>query len=147
MIQVAPIEGHPVPRALALGSFELLFSREARVLLVHYDTELSHESLATLDGLVATFVAREGTVDSIIDFAGVPHTDFPISMIEQAARVAPRMPGRRRVYVADNLAMFGICRLYGVYQEIRGFEPPTVARSLGEAMSFLGAEAAGFAPA
>ena len=138
--------GRPLPSATPLSPIRLLLSREPRVLLIHYGAELSPANMVVLDGLVTTFVAREGAADSIMHFDGVP-TNFPMSTIESMARLPPRMPTHRRVYVGSDLALYGCCRLYATYQEAQGFDPPKVVRSLAEAMSFYQAEASSFHPA
>lgn len=125
---------------------ELLFSRAPRVLHIRYGVDLTPANLAALDTRVAEFVEREGTADSIVDFSSVPRTDFPTSVIEESARAAPRMTDRRRIYVAGSLAMFGVCRLYSLYQEARGFDPPLVVHTLAEALASLEAGDAFFAP-
>lgn len=51
---------------------EFLIDRKRRIGLVRYSVELSAENLRKLDDMSADFAAREGSMDGIIDFRGVP---------------------------------------------------------------------------
>lgn len=125
---------------------ELRFSQEPRVLLARFGAALTPESMMALDTLVVKFIADNGTADVIVDYSGVPNTDFPTSMIAEAARFAPRMMDRRRFYVADNAVIYGMCRLFSMHQEVNGFAPPTVVQTIAEALSALDATDATFTP-
>ena len=125
---------------------ELLFSRTPRVMLARFRVELTPENMLALDTLVVKFIACAGTADTIVDYSGVPNAPFLTSMIAEAARKAPRMLGRRRFYVADDMVIYGMCRLYSIYQEVNGFDPPEVVRTIDEALSALHATDAVFTP-
>jgi len=125
---------------------ELSFDRSRRLLLVRCQLALTHQNFATFDGLLAKFVAREGTSDTIVDFRGLPPSDLRSPELVARGRRPSRMPGRRRVYVADSDLVFGSLRMYGAYQHHSGATPPTIVRTLEEALSLLDATNAVFEP-
>jgi hypothetical protein len=125
---------------------ELSFDRSRRILLVRCQLALTHQNFDTFDGLLAKFVAREGTSDTIVDFRGLPPSDLRSPEFMARGRRPSRMPGRRRVYVADSDLVFGSLRMYSAYQHRSGATPPMVVRSLEEALNLLDAVDAIFEP-
>lgn len=115
---------------------ELFFEHERRVLLVRYATELTHPNLEQLDRQLVAFVAREGRVNTIIDFSEVTG-DVPTADIRFRGESPARMPDRRRIFVAPTDLVFGMLRIYGAHQDIGGTPPPTVVRTIAEAYALL----------
>ena len=125
---------------------ELSFDRSRRILLVRCQLALTHQNFAAFDRLLAKFVAREGTSDTIVDFRGLPPSDLRSPELAARGRSPSRMPGRRRVYVADSDLVFGSLRMYSAYQHRSGAAPPAVVRTLEEALRLLDAAHAVFEP-
>ncbi len=125
---------------------EFLVDRKLRIALARYSAELSRQNLNRLDAMSAEFVAREGSMDVIIDFRDVPSVAFPTSVIIERGRAQRRMSTGRRVFIVKDDLFFGMIRLYGVYQEGQGHDAPEIARSLEEALALLNATGATFEP-
>src|SRR3954464_16010417 len=119
---------------------ELAFDRMHRVLLVRYSLEFTRYNLVQLDLLVEAFVAREGVADLILDFTGVPVTDIAPSLMRERANRATLVPDKQRVFVAPHDFLYGMLRMYGLFQ---GSDLPVV-RTLNEALEILGLGGAAF---
>lgn len=124
----------------------LALNAERRVLLVTYSLAISRAGLVELDGLLKPFVARHGTMDTIIDFSGAPPGPIDTQELIGRARTPSRMPGRRRFFVAGTDHAYGMLRLYGAHQEGIDEKAPTIVRRLDEALAALGVAADSFAP-
>ena len=115
----------------------LALNAERRVLLVTFSTAISQAGMLELDGILKSFVARHGTMDTIVDFSGVPQGPIDTREVIARARTPSRMPGRRRFFVTGTDHAFGMLRLYGAYQEGIDETAPIIVRRLDEALAAL----------
>ncbi len=116
---------------------QFAIDRESGVLLVKFEDSLTVESLNALDSELKGFVAREGTMPTIIDFTDVMSVDVPVSTLVTKGKSPALMPGQPRVFVVTDTLLFGLLRLYGTYQDDSGEKRPTIVRTLAEAFAAL----------
>jgi hypothetical protein len=102
---------------------EFPFNAKARVLLVGFAEPISGATLAEFNRRIDRLVAREGTVDTVVDCSRAPAASTD-ALVGQGLRPT-RMPGRRRVFVAERAAIYGVLRLHGSYQ--KGLRVPAPA--------------------
>jgi hypothetical protein len=120
------------------------FDRVHSLLLVNYDTELTHDNLDALDVRLATFVAQHGTADTIMDFRNLNMEGTPTSVLFERGQRPSRMPGRKRVFLISGPLMTGLFRLYGAHQDNAGVQPPILVQTLKKALEVVGAPDATF---
>jgi len=126
-------------------AFEFLFDRGNNVLLVKYGRTLTRE---TIEGAVATahrFVEAHGACPAIADFSGVEQVDVDLAYWRSFGEVPRVIQGAKRVLVAPQDTMFGMIRMYGLHQAVRGDEP-AIVRSLQAAYDLLGIRVPDFQP-
>jgi hypothetical protein len=126
-------------------AFEFLFDRGNNLLLVKYGHVLTRE---TIDGVAATarrFVEAHGVCPAIADFSDIERIDVDLTYWRSLGHVPRVMQGARRVLVAPQDNVFGMIRMYGLHQAVRGDEP-AVVRSLQAAYDLLGIRAPEFRP-
>jgi hypothetical protein len=63
--------------------FTLAFDHQNRVLLAHFSGVFSSEDIAGLDAATIALIAREGPLDSIVDFGPVEAWAVPMSKLVQ----------------------------------------------------------------
>jgi hypothetical protein len=124
----------------------LKVDRANNVLLVTMAGALTAERLAALDGQVISFIAREGTMSTIVDFSGVTSVEVDIPSLVDRGRVPSLMSGKPRVYVAIDTLLLGLLRLYSENQVNAGEMPPTIVPSLADAFDIFGLVQANFEP-
>jgi hypothetical protein len=115
----------------------LEIDRAKAVLLVTFAGAMTVESLAILDSQLTDFIAREGTMPTVIDFTAVTSVDVGVSSLANRGRGRTLMPGQPRVFVTTDMLLFGLLRLYSTHQDNRGERPPTIVRSLAEALALM----------
>lgn len=117
---------------------EFFFERVHRVLLVRYAAGLTHADIRELDSMLAVFVAREGTADTVIDFSNVQGRVEAVDLVTRARQTKPSlMAACKRVLVAPRDVVFGMMRAYSTHLELKGEARPHVVRSIAEAYRLL----------
>jgi hypothetical protein len=124
---------------------ELLFDARQRILLIRIGRVLSPEALGFMQAALARFLAAHGRCNGILDLSLTEQVSVPASDLVVLAKHRPVMAGTRRIFVAANDAMYGLCRMVGTYQDIGG-NAPDIVRSLAEAYALLGIADAAFEP-
>lgn len=122
---------------------ELLFDQTNRILLLHFPQKLTRSNFERVDALLAKFSAQKGPVDIILDFREVSE-DVDTSVIVARAHVPSPIQDRKRVFIVSGEVMYGIFRMYGMYQAAAGFNAPKSVNSLESALATLGADKAHF---
>jgi hypothetical protein len=131
----------------ASAMIEFLMDRKRRIALVRYSVTLTAKNLDRLDAISADFAAREGAMDVIIDFRGVPPDFVDISVVVNRGRTPRRViGGRHRIFIVKDDLYYGLMRIYAAYQEARDQDVPNITRSLDEALALLDATGATFEP-
>lgn len=116
---------------------QFAIDRRNGVLLVTFAGSVTPESLGAFDSEVKDFVAREGSMPTIIDFTGVVSVEILSSAVANRGEQHPVMDRMPRVFVTPDPHLFGLLRLYSAHQDISGERPPAVVRSLAEAFREL----------
>ncbi|MGE0421597.1 MAG: hypothetical protein AB7O88_05000 [Reyranellaceae bacterium] len=107
------------------------------ILLIRCAGVVTADELAGLVSLAREFVRQSGPRPTILDLSAICRLAAPTGLVVALAQRPPIMGDEARVYVAPAAEVFGLTRLYAAYQELAGFRPPTVARSLDEALRLL----------
>jgi hypothetical protein len=121
---------------------DMAFDRVNRILWIRFSMALTRENLRRLDKMAATFVAREGAADAILDFSGAPQDSIETALVHERTNTPLIMPGQRRVFIAPHDQLFGMLRMYAAYQA----DPPSVVRTFDEALEALQLSAPTFEP-
>lgn len=116
------------------------------VLHVAFEGPVTVDSLLRLDAELLDFIARNGTMSTIIDFTRATTIEVQPSTLVNRGNNRSLMSGRPRVFVTNNPLMFGLLRMYSAHQDNFGEMPPTVVRSLAEAFETLGLTEPKFEP-
>jgi hypothetical protein len=120
------------------------YSRQPKVLLVHYAETFEQVPLDLLNELLARFVAEHGTADMIVDVSAARPTVAARPVMRRGLSTS-LMPDRRRVFIVGNDVQDGLIRMYGTYQESIGMPKPMICNSMLEALHLIGAADARFA--
>lgn len=123
----------------------LRFDQTNKLLLLPFPEQLTRCNFDLADQALATFVARRGPADTIVDFSDACE-DVDTTVI-LARAYAPWPAGhKRRVFIVSSDVMAGLFRMYGMHHAAAGFDVPPIVRSVEDALSFLGAADATFDP-
>jgi hypothetical protein len=122
---------------------ELLFDQTNKILLLHFPEKLTRSNFERVDALLARFSELRGPVDIILDFREVSE-DIDTSVIVARAHVPSPVQDRKRVFIISGEVMYGVFRMYGMYQAAAGFNAPKSVNSLESALATLGADKATF---
>ena len=125
---------------------QFAIDRRNGVLLVKFAGAVTVESLIVLDHELKDFIAREGTMPTVIDFTDVPSVDANVATFVNRGRNRSQMTGQQRVFVTTNTLLFGLLRLYGTHQDISGEKVPTIVQSLDKAFEALAVTNSTFEP-
>lgn len=117
-----------------------------RVLLVRCAGAVTADDLVALESSARCFVRQCGPVPTIVDLSAVSRVAVPTAQVVALAQRPPIMGDQTRVYVVPIAEAFGLTRLYAAYQELAGFKPPKMARTLEEALRLLGLDDRGLRP-
>lgn len=125
--------------ALRWLQIEFFINRAKGVLLATFGAELTTDVLASLTSDLVVIAAREGFLDTIIDFSPVTAIMVDSAALIRRARNAPIMTGKARVLVGPSDPLFGLLRLFGSHREASGGDQslPTIVRTLPEAFAVL----------
>jgi len=123
----------------------LWFERRHRVLLVRVDGMLSSEDIVTHDRLIVPFLAREGPVRALYDFAAVDVVVVPESKARLRGQ-APALVSESRVVVAPSAATRDFARIIRDSQLMAGHREPLIVATLEEAYAALGLDDPQFEP-
>ena len=120
------------------------YDERHRTYLVHFSGTLTQQDMLAFD--VAALECRDlhGPVDGLIGFSDVESVDATTDQFVARATKPQIMVGRKRAIVANGL-VFGLMRMFGVYQSREGVEP-MIVRTLPEAYEALGLVADEFHP-
>lgn len=121
------------------------FERKHRVLLVKFGRVLSRETLAEMQDAVRRFAAAEGPCHGILDLGAVEEVKLESHYLAAFGRQPAVLHGHRRILVAPQDQVFGLCRMFGLNQAETG-EEPHVMRRLADAYAALGVAAPDFHP-
>jgi hypothetical protein len=124
----------------------VLFEARQRVILVRYGGIVTADDLIELEASARRFVQNCEPVPVIVDLSDVSRITVPTGFVVALAQQPPIMAGQSRVYVVLSPETFGLVRLFATYQEIAGFRPPKIVRTLYEAQQFLDLDQPEFAP-
>jgi hypothetical protein len=124
---------------------ELLFDARQRILLIRMGPRLSRESLAFMQAALGRFIAAHGRCPGFLDLTLTHEVTVPIGDLVTLAKHRPVMAGERRIFVAGNDVVFGLCRMVGAYQDLGG-NGPEIVRTVAEAYALLGITDATFQP-
>jgi hypothetical protein len=124
---------------------ELLFDARQRILLIRMGPALTREALQFMQAALGRFRAAHGHCPGILDLTATEQVAVPVADLVALAKYRPVMAGTRRIFVAANDVMYGLCRMVGAYQDLGG-NAPDVVRSLAEAYAILGIADAAFVP-
>lgn len=125
---------------------QFALDRRNGVLLVTFAGPLTQKNLDAYNDELRGFVAREGTMATIVDLTGVPSASAESSALVSRGRLPSLMPGKPRVFVVGDAAMYGLLRVYAAHQEANGETPPRIVRSLAEAFKALSLTDPAFEP-
>ena len=117
---------------------DLLFDRDHRVLLVRLQPRFDGEAVEGLQEAGRLFVAREGRVDSVIDFSPVEEVTVAVDTLASRALQRPVMGDYLRVYVMPRDDIQGLGQMFASNQRITGSRAPVVVRSMDDAFATLG---------
>src|SRR5258708_22058793 len=115
---------------------QFAIDRRTGALLMKFAGPISTASLNAFDGEPKSFVAREGTMSTVIDFTGAS-VEVEVSLLIDQGRGRSLMPGESRVFVTKDSLLFGLLRICGAYQYGRGGKKPLIVPSLVEAFRAL----------
>lgn len=124
----------------------VLFEARRRVILVRYGGVVTDGDLVELEASARRFVQHCEPTPVIVDLTSTTRIAVPTGMVVALAQAPPIMAGQSRVYVVPSPEIFGLVRLFAAHQELAGFAPPTIVRTLDEAQQFLGLDHPAFAP-
>jgi hypothetical protein len=115
----------------------LAMDRSNGVLLVTFSGFVTVESLTELDGKLKSFVAREGTMPTVIDFSGVESVNVDAPTLTIRGRGRSLVPEQPCVFVASNPLLSGLLLIYAANPDHSGEYPASIVDSLGEAFKLL----------
>lgn len=118
--------------------FTFSFERSFRILFVKFSGVLDSPDIDALYGAADRFFTAEGSVDALVDFTAVTSVSLPIGSVIERGKQRPPNDGHRRVIVAPQLELYGLARVYGAYQELRGWTRPHIVKTRAEAFALLG---------
>jgi hypothetical protein len=121
----------------------LAFDRKHRVLLVTVSGIFASEDLDEFDRKMLDFVAREGTVRTIIDYKSVQAMAVPETRLAQRAQQPLLLPDRILVAPGE---LGATARAYGLLQQQAGRKQAAVVEVLEEAFALLGLRNPRFEP-
>ncbi len=124
----------------------VLFERRHQIILMRYSGAFTADDLNELDGAARAFVQRQTLAASIVDLSQVRRIDMPTQRVVALAYQPPVMLDGARVYVVATAEPFGLVRLYAAHQELAGFRPPKIVRTMAEAQRFLALDDPHFEP-
>lgn len=119
-----------------MDSFQLFFDDAHNVLLAHFGTTLDERSIIDLCDGIARYVAIHGQCRGILDLTQVTNVNVTTQFLIQKSRINP-LHNQRRVLVAPTDYLYGLSRLFQIYQGIETGDEPMIARSLDEACRLL----------
>jgi hypothetical protein len=124
---------------------QLLFDPAREVLLLPFPERLTRINFDRADAALATFVARRGHADTIIDFSDACE-DVDTSVVLARAYAPWPVRKKRHVFIVSSDVMEGLFRMYAIHHEAAGFDAPRIVRSVEGALAALGATEAKFDP-
>ena len=114
---------------------ELLFDARQRILLIRMGRAVTREALQFMQTALGRFAEVHGRWPGILDLGATTDVAVPMADLVALAKRRPVMAGTRRVFVASNDVVYGLCRMVGTYQDTEG---PEIVRSLSAAYIALG---------
>jgi hypothetical protein len=124
----------------------VLFEPSHQVILLRYGGIFTADDLSQLDAAARAFVRRQTVSASIVDLSQIYRVYVATQRVVALASLPPVLPDAPRVYVVAAAEPFGLVRLYATHQEMAGFKPPKIVRTLAEAQRFLQLDGAHFKP-
>ena len=118
--------------------FALLFDRQRRILLARVSGTFSTRTIRELDAAGASFVAREGVVETVIDFSDVEEVLVPTASMVARGMRPPVMADKERIYVMPRDDLYGLGRMLASYQRLGGNRAPLIVRTMDDAYARLG---------
>jgi hypothetical protein len=115
----------------------VLFEARHQVILVRYAGMFTGDDLSELDLMARAFVERQSPAASIVDLSQICRIYVPTQHVVALACRPPVMLDATRVYVVAPGEPFGLVRLYATHQELAGFKPPQIVRTMAEAQHVL----------
>lgn len=116
---------------------QFAIDRRNGVLLVKFAGELTLESLNAFNAALAGVVEHEKPTAAVIDLTGISSDGVKSSTLSSQGKMPTLMPGKPRVFVVNDPAMYGLLRIYAAHQEVSGQTSPMIVRSLTEAFQGL----------
>ncbi len=114
---------------------ELSFDARQRILLIRMGRAVTREALQFMQAALGRFAETHGRWPGILDLSATTDIVVPMTDLVSLAKRRPVMAGTRRVFVATNDVVYGLCRMVGTYQDA---EAPEIVRSLAAAYAALG---------
>ena len=123
--------------------FEVAVCQARQVVLIRFLGLLSENDFSKLDALGAE--ARHGPAyDCIFDMSGVESVDLATDFVVKRGDIPQAFKDRERVYVVPQDDLKLLVRFYAAAQAAKGWKPPEIVSSIGEAFAKLGVNAADF---
>jgi hypothetical protein len=120
------------------------YDERHRTYLAHFSGTLTQQDMLAFDAAALECRDLLGPVHGLIDFSDVESVDVTTAQFVARATRPQIMVGHKRAIVANGL-VFGLMRMFGVYQSREGVEP-MIVHTLPEAYEALGLVADEFHP-
>lgn len=121
------------------------FDDKHNVLLAQFGIILDESSVLDLCDGIARYVALHGQCRGILDLTNVLHVNVTTKFLIQKSHTNPLLH-QPRVFVAPAGHLYGLIRLFQIYQSIEIGDEPMVAYTFEEACALLNIESPNFHP-
>jgi hypothetical protein len=108
------------------------------VALFRFSGALSRGDIGAVDHACKAFLAAEGGAHFVFDFTAVETVAVPDEAIARRGKRPQLNAGYQRVVVAPQVEISELFRLFAANQVQIGAEPPTVVKTLRQALIHLG---------
>ena len=125
--------------------FEIDVCQVRRIALVRFRGQVSEQDWTMLQALAQRRRGRD-EYDSILDLTEVERSDVTTDFIATRGALPQVFDNRERIYVVPHDDLKLLVRLYAAYQAAKGWRPPLIVNTIGEAFAYLGVRPEDFQP-
>jgi hypothetical protein len=126
--------------------FDIEVCTDPKVYLFRFHGPLTEADFARLDALARE--TKDGPAhDCIFDMSRVDKVDMATEFVSKRGELPQAFAGRARIYVVPQEDLKLLVRLYAAYQASRGWRPPDIVETIGQAFDSLGVSGSDFRPA
>ena len=125
--------------------FDIEVCDDRKVYLFRFRGPLTEADFAALDALARERKDR-APHDCIFDMSSVDKVEMATEFVSKRGGLPQAYDGRARIYVVPQEDLKLLVRLYAAYQASRGWRPPDIVETIGQAFDSLGVSGSDFRP-